>query len=140
MSKIQSAFLEDEEDEEDEWEIWVLVRQESPTYDNIQSAVKQLYTATDADMPLKMQNSISLYIKGSKRLNKLAKHILGLDLSEGQNVWQKMYSKLCYILFRSDQVEHIFAHLFFCFGLVSICSNFICVLYNIFYIELIFIL
>ena len=57
------------EDEEDDGEIWVLVRQESPTYDNIRSAIRQLYTATAADMPLQMQNSISLYIKGSKRLN-----------------------------------------------------------------------
>lgn len=106
------TLLDDEE--EDDGEIWVLVRQESPTYDNIRSAVRQLYTATGADFPSKLQNSISLYIKGSKRLNKLAKQILGLDLSEGKKCMTKnIYSKLCYILFRSDQVEHIFAHLFF---------------------------
>ena len=60
------------------------------------------------------QASMSLYIKGSKRLNAMAKQMLGLDLSEGKKpMSRKVYKRICEILFSSSEPKHLFGHLFF---------------------------
>ena len=60
------------------------------------------------------QASMSLYIKCSKRLNVMAKQMLGLDLSERKKpMSREVYKRICEILFRSSKPEHLFGHLFF---------------------------
>lgn len=99
---------------EDDGEILVEIRQEYTTYDGIRSAITQLYTATATTMPDQLKESMRLYIKGSKRLNNLAKQTLGLDMGEGKKpMTRAVYKRICQILSRSEQSEHIFAHLFF---------------------------
>ena len=98
----------------DDGEILVAVRQEFSTYDGIRSAVAHLYSATGVIISFSFQASMSLYIKGSKRLNAMAKQMLGLDLSEGKKpMSRKVYKRICENLFRSPKPEHLFGHLFF---------------------------
>ena len=99
---------------EDDGEIMVEIRQEYTTYDGIRSAITQLYTATATSMPEVLKESMRLYIKGSKRLNTLAKQTLGLEMGEGKKAMSRaVYKRICQILSQSHQSEHIFAHLFF---------------------------
>lgn len=118
-----SSTIDDEDLEEpitsnsvpdEDGEIIVSIRQEFSTYDTIRSAVTHLYTATAVEMPSLLKSSLALYIRGAKRLNKLSKQMLGLDLTEGKKGMSKeVYRKICEILFRSNKKEHLFAHLFF---------------------------
>lgn len=100
-------------EETDDGEIIVAIRQEAATYDGIRSAITFLYTSTGNKMNLVMQESLSLYIKGSRRLNILAKQTLGLDITEGKKpMTRKVYKKIAEILFRSQKKEHLFTYLF----------------------------
>ena len=104
----------DESEIEENGEIHVAVRQEFTTYDGIRSAIAHLYTATNNEMNSSLKKALGLYVRGSKRLNLMAKQMLGLDLTEGKRgMDEKVYRRLCQILFQSDKAEHVFAHLFF---------------------------
>ena len=92
----------------------VLVRLEASTYDGIRSSISFLYRETATTMPATLNSSMSLYIKGSRRINLLAKQMLGMKITEGKKHMTKaVYKKIAQILFESSNPEHIFAHLFF---------------------------
>ena len=109
-----ALLILDESEIAQDGEIFVAIRQEYTAYDSIRSTISHLFTATGVDMPKALSNSMKRYIKGPKRLNLMAKQTTGLDISEGKKCMsEKVYRKLCEILFRSDKREYIFAHLFF---------------------------
>jgi hypothetical protein len=94
-------------------EVEVLVRMSESTYGSIQSSISYLYRETGIKMPEEISASMSVYMKGSKRVGKNAKQSLGLSLDEGKKPMSRaVYQKLCEWLFQSSDKEHIFAHLF----------------------------
>jgi hypothetical protein len=94
-------------------EVEVLVRMSESTYGSIQSSVAFLFRESGVKVPDEISSSMSVYMKGSKRLGKSAKQSLGLSLDEGKKPMSKVvYMKLCEWLFQSSDKEHIFAHLF----------------------------
>ena len=95
-------------------EVQVAIRLETSTYEAIRSSIAYIYRESGVTMPEEMNSSLSVYIKGSRRINLLAKQMLGLRLSEGKKHMTKIvYSKIAQILFESDDTQNIFAHLFF---------------------------
>ena len=91
----------------------VFVRMAEYTYGAVQSAVSFLFRECGVTQPPDIADSMSLYMKGSKRLGKTAKKSLGVRLDEGKKPMSKtVYRKLCEWLFQSSDKEHIFAHLF----------------------------
>lgn len=89
-------------------EVQVAIRLETSTYEAIRSSIANIYRESGVTMPEEMNSSLSVYIKGSRRIN-------WLRLSEGKKHMTKIiYSKIAQILFESDDTQKIlFAHLFF---------------------------
>jgi hypothetical protein len=103
---------EDEVDEDGQ--VNVMIRLEASTYEGIRSAIAFLYRESGVTMPENMNSSLALYIKGSRRMNRLAKQTLGLKIVEGKkHMTLSVYKTIASILFESCELEHIFAHLFF---------------------------
>ena len=95
-------------------EVRVRIRQEYTTYEGIRSAVAHIYRESGVVMAPDLDAKMAVYVKGSRRINLLAKQILGLKISEGkEHMTKEVYSKIANILFESGQTEHMFAHLFF---------------------------
>ena len=95
-------------------QVRVSIRQEVSTYSGIRSAVAFLYREAAVKMDESMNASLSLYIKGSLRMNLLAKQTMGLKLSEGKkHMTKEVFSKIAKILFCDEDPRYTFAHLFF---------------------------
>mmetsp|Transcript_21038 Transcript_21038/g.25871 ORF Transcript_21038/g.25871 Transcript_21038/m.25871 type:complete len:633 (+) Transcript_21038:146-2044(+) len=95
-------------------EVLVKIRQEYTTYEGIRSIVAHMHRESGLVVPQDLDAMMAVYVKGSRRLNLLAKQTLGLKISEGkEHMTFEVYSKIARILFESGQPEHIFAHLFF---------------------------
>jgi hypothetical protein len=112
---VQQRDLILNEDEVDEdGQVNVMIRLEASTYEGIRSAIAFLYRESGVLMPENMNSSLALYIKGSRRMNRLAKQTLGLKIVEGKkHMTLSVYKTIASILFESSELEHIFAHLFF---------------------------
>jgi len=83
------------------------------TYTKIQSSISFLYRECKMILPKEIQNSLSKYIKGSKRMGRKMKQCLALKITEGKKVMtREVYTFLCKLLLVSDKKEHLFAHLF----------------------------
>jgi len=106
-------------------EVRVMIRQESSTYEGIRSAIAFLYRESGVIIPPKMDSSLSLYIKGSKRINLLAKQTLGLKISEGKKHMKvDTFRRIAKIMFQSEDPSYVFAHLFFLLDWYVICASF----------------
>jgi hypothetical protein len=109
----QDLILNEDEVDED-GQVNVMIRLEASTYEGIRSAIAFLYRESGVPMPENMNSSLALYIKGSRRMNRLAKQTLGLKIVEGKkHMTLSVYKTIASILFESCELEHIFAHLFF---------------------------
>jgi hypothetical protein len=108
----EELIMDDVEDENGD--VRVAIRLDPATYEGIRSAVAYLYRESGVLMPEEMNSRLSVYIKGSRRMNLLAKQMLGLKLSEGKkHMTKKVYRYLAQVLFESEDPAHIFGHLFF---------------------------
>lgn len=109
---IENPVIDQNVDENGQ--VRVMIRQELSTYDGIRSSVAFIFSESGVLMPQKMDSSLSLYIKGSKRLNKLAKQTLGLKICEGKRHMKvDTYRRIAKIMFQSADPSYVFAHLFF---------------------------
>lgn len=106
-------------------EVRVLIRQDSATYDGIRSSIAFLYRESGVLMPPEMDSSLCLYIKGSKRLNLLAKQTLGLKICEGKKHMKvETFRRIAKIMFQSADPSYVFAHLFFLLDWYVFCVSF----------------
>ena len=108
---VENPVIDQNSDENGE--VRVMIRQEASTYEGIRSSIAYLYRESGVTMPPAMETSLSLYIKGSKRINLLAKQTLGLRICEGKKHMKlDTFRRIAKIMFQSDDSSYIFAHLF----------------------------
>jgi hypothetical protein len=111
---------------DDNGEVRVMIRQEASTYDGIRASIAYLYRESGVLMTTKMDSSLSLYIKGSKRINLLAKQTLGLKICEGKKHMKvDTFRRIATIMFQSEEPSYVFAHLFFLLDWYVICESFV---------------
>ncbi len=109
-----SNEVEWQEEEDEAGEIEVAIRLEAGTYEGYRSAIAFLYREAGIPMPPSMNSQLSLYVKGSRRINLAAKQELGLKLVEGKTrMTKEAYEFIAKKFFESSDIKHIFAHVFF---------------------------
>jgi hypothetical protein len=93
----------------------VLIPLSMSTYTNIRSSVAFLYRECKVPMPQDMTNSLSKYMKGTKRMSRKMKQTLSLKISEGKKVMtREVYYFISRLFMESSRKEHVFSHVFFC--------------------------
>ena len=82
-------------------------------YGQIRSAFRHLYRVSGEKMGEEYETDLSQFMSGLKRTVASSRAASGQRLDEGKKGMQfEVYKKMCEILYKSDDDEHLFAHAF----------------------------